>query len=180
MFGAGAKIYKAGLEEAATQRDLDPIVVSSSWATALPAMYETVVHHSDVETERLLANALRSVLDHISSKVPHKQIVPIGTTPMFDLALPRCFARETKLGTSGTCAERVPTYHHWGPVADRIIAKMAGADITVVLPRQAFCRGSFYETRLNGNILYYEDNYLSFGGSKVARPLIMAALRKQI
>lgn len=67
-----------------------------------------------------------------------------------------------------------------GPVVDRIIAKMAGEDITVVLPRHAFCRGSFCETRLNGNILYYDDDRLSVAGSKVARLLIMAALRKHI
>ncbi len=175
-----AKIYESALDEAATQRDLDAVVVSSSWATALPAIYETVGHHSDAETERLFTNALRSVLAHIRSKVPHKQIVLIGTTPMFDLALPRCFAREAKLGTSGTCAERVPTDDHWGPVADRIIAKMAGEDITVVLPRHAFCHGRFCETRLNGNILYYDDDHLSVAGSKVAGPLIMAALRKHV
>lgn len=171
-----ARMYDTALKEASAQSDLDAIIVSSSWASTLPAIYETVGHHDEAKTAEVFTDGLRAVLAEIRIKVPHKQIVLVGTTPMYDLALPRCFAREAKLGTAETCAERVPTDVRWGPIADLLISRLADKGVTVVLPRHAFCHGALCETRANGKILYYDDDHLSVAGSRMVGPMVMGVL----
>lgn len=175
---ACAKIYRTALKEAAAQKDLDAVVISSSWAAVLPKIYNTVGHHSVAETERLFAGAVRSIVGAVRKEVPNAQLVVVGTTPEFDVVPPKCFARDAKLGVDDTdCAARVPTDAEWGPRADRVITGLIQDGVTVVLPRRAFCHGKLCETRLNGKILYYDDDHLSVAGSKVAAPIVMAGLK---
>lgn len=175
---ACAKIYRTALAEAAAQKDLDAVIVSSSWAAVLPKIYNTVGHQSVPETERLFAGAVRSIVAAVRREVPNAQIIVVGTTPEFDIVPPKCFARDAKLGINDTeCADRVPVDAQWGPIADRVVASLASENVTVALPRKAFCENEMCHTRLSGQILYYDDDHLSVAGSKVAAPLIMAGLK---
>lgn len=176
---ACAKIYQTALAEAASQKDLDAIIISSSWSAVLPKIYEKVAHHDAVETERLFADALRSIVAEVHKAAPAAQIIVVGTTPEFDIVPPKCFARDGKLGIDDTeCANRIPIDAQWGPVADRVIEALARGGVTVALPRKAFCQGVMCHTRLNGHILYYDDDHLSVAGSRVAGPAIMAKLNR--
>ncbi|KQM19788.1 hypothetical protein ASE73_17410 [Sphingomonas sp. Leaf24] len=170
--------YQNALEEAARQADIDTVVVSSSWSAVLASLTATTANNDPELAERQFADGLRYIVRWIHSEIPKARIVFVGSTPDYDLSLPKCFARAAKVGFGDSaCAAREPNDHIWGPKADKILATMRDNGVTVVLPRSAFCKGDICKTRQDGHILYYDDDHLSIDGSKIVARPIMAAIR---
>lgn len=169
--------YQNALTEAGRQADIDAVVVSSSWSAVLASLTTNTAHDDPKLAEQQFANGLRYIVRWIHSKLPRAEIIFVGSTPDYEIALPNCFARAAKLGFGeGACAERQPHDRIWGPRVDRIFANFKEDKVKIVLPRSLFCDGDVCHTRRNGAILYYDDDHLTVEGSKLVAPLIIAAV----
>lgn len=112
----------------------------------------------------------------IRKSAPTAKILIVGSTPEFDLWPATCFARAAQLdGDEVACGRRTPIDTRWGPEADRVIAKLADGNVTVVLPRKYFCDGDICGTRQGRSILFRDDDHLTTVGSlMVARDVLDA------
>ena len=173
-----AAFNRAVLAEARRQRGLRLIIVSARWTKLIDRI---VADDSTFErTEARLEPVLRSTLRVIRRSFgPEVQIVVIGSTPEFDTAIARCFARLRHQG-SGTdaCERRTPMNSVPSNAGDAAIVRVAAhiPGVRVYLPRSLFCDGELCRTREGDTVLVRDDHHLTNAGGRLIAERLFATV----
>jgi len=178
-------IFRQGLLEAAQQPQLGAVVFSIRWSSTLPGIVRSAQRHGGdtVTALKRFRDATAQTIQEIRNAVGQDvRIIVIGSTPEYDIWPATCAARAAKMDRQfDECVNAEPKDAIWGAAADKVLAGLENANVTVVLPRTWMCSGDECSTMSDGDVLFRDDDHLTNEGSVLlaqhVRPVLEDVLR---